>query len=186
MTFQFRFQFRGETFTLESDPHGGERELEIPLARWAIARLGPSFKEVGAVMPYWGLFPVKHIVIDPYDPVANVNLDVEKFDLAGCNILSISTLEHLGRKEYGNDTEDPEKPLRVLTRIWQDAARYFVTVPLGYNPPLDQYIRDLIGDDATIFKKTGHREWIESPGDWSLKYGSPLPYANGVVILTNL
>ncbi|MFX8585760.1 hypothetical protein ABTM35_19870, partial [Acinetobacter baumannii] len=59
-------------------------------------------------------------------------------DLTGRNVLSISTVEHIGEQRYGmNETATP---MQGLEKLFRECARYLVTFPAGYNQTLDEFV----------------------------------------------
>jgi hypothetical protein len=119
-----------------------ERAVEIPLAREFLARFpGGVGLEVGNVMSHYG--PIRHTVLDKYEADPRVvAVDVvdfhppQRFDY----ILSISTLEHVGRDEVPCEPEKSPRALAHLRALVQPDGRLFVTCPLGYNPALDRAV----------------------------------------------
>jgi len=101
------FQIDGATYSYFLHPYNqtwtNERAVEIPVIREAVnANAGKRILEVGNVLSHY--FPVAHIVVDKDERsscphILNVDfLDYTpdtKFDL----IISISTVEHIGRNE---------------------------------------------------------------------------------------
>ena len=90
-------------------------------------------------------FPISHDVLDKYEKSEGViNQDVvdfrpsQKYDL----IVSISTLEHIG---WDEEPKEPEKILLAIDRLKECLApegRMIVTLPLGYNPKMDQLLSE--------------------------------------------
>ena len=169
--------------------HIGERTIEVPIAKRWLDFYGKQIVEVGAVMPYW-MQPeeVKHLVVDPYDPYdKGLKEDAENFTFLKLNVLSISTIEHIGLTEYGNPNSDIEKANRVLLKIITEAQNYLITLPLGYNLSLDKYTETL---PTTVRKfmlvQTRADNRLEmAEVSINHKYNSPYKYANGVLFLTN-
>ena len=143
-----------------------ERAVEIPIARSFLAGV-PAEKvlEIGNVLSHYG--PVSHEVVDKYERTEGVrNEDVcdfksdKKYDL----ILSISTLEHVGWDE------EPKDELKVLTAfenlqsLLAPGGRLVVTIPLGYNPPLDKMIEEgriSFAECVYLKRKLRRNEWRE-------------------------
>ena len=100
--------------------------------------------EVGNVLPHY--FKTSHTVLDKdeADPRV-VNADVTEFetDRRYDLIVSISTLEHVGF-DY-SETVEERKILMAIDRLrsfLSPAGRLLVTLPIGYNPHLDELLRD--------------------------------------------
>lgn len=121
-----------------------ERAVEIPVARGFLAGI-PAEKvlEIGNVLSHYG--PVSHQVVDKYERAEGVvNADACDFepDRNYELILSISTLEHVG---WDEEPRDPTKVLKAfdnLRALLAPTGKLMVTIPLGYNPPLDQMISE--------------------------------------------
>ena len=171
-----------------------ERAVEVPLAEAALAAAGPSARvlEVGNVLAHY--LPVTHEVVDKYERSAGVrNVDVVDiradatlpgpFDL----ILAVSTLEHVGLDE---DVQDPGKPARAIAHLASRLApggRLWCTVPVGYNPALDEGLRDgtLGFTGLSALRRTGRdNRWEQVPVDdvWGIAYDRLLYTAHAIVV----
>jgi hypothetical protein len=170
-----------------------ERAVEIPLAaRIVQRRLGARMLEVGNVLHNYlprSALPAERVVVDRYEARPGVlNVDIvehepaEPYDL----IVSISTLEHVGRDE---EPKDPAKVLTAIERMHRWLApggELFVTVPLGYHPQLDE--RLLAG--PALFERLGFlraregNRWEQASAQEvaGAQFGSPFPGANALVV----
>ena len=122
-----------------------EREIEIAIAlRW-LERNRQDVVEIGAVMPYYQN-NVKHEVIDPYDPKATIRDFMENQDLMLMNVLSISTIEHIGLTDYATNERqnivDEDAAINALKQILDDADNCLVSFPVGYNKCLDNWVEE--------------------------------------------
>ncbi len=121
-----------------------ERSVEIPIARSFLGGIpADRVLEIGNVLSHYG--PVSHEVVDKYERAENVsNEDVcefrseKKYDL----ILSISTLEHVGWDEEPRDETKVLRAFENLPELLAPGGKLVITIPLGYNPPLDRTIGD--------------------------------------------
>ena len=169
------FVFNGKQFRYFAHPHHwtacNERVVEIPLALHYLANYkGGRILEVGNVTGHYT--SISHTVIDKFERADGVlNLDIldftptQKFDL----ILSISTFEHIGFNEnnYSNHTrycDHPENLLQAVEHAKQLLAPggvFLLTVPLCYNPFLDQWISDgsLGMTDMWFLKRDSRWNW---------------------------
>lgn len=167
-----------------------ERAVEVPLALDALAEAGPGARvlEVGNVLSHYA--PAGHTVVDKYERAPGVrNVDVVDIDLPGPFdlILAISTLEHVGLDE---EVQDPGKPARAiahLTALLAPGGRLWCTVPVGYNPALDEALRDggLGFTRLTALRRTGRRNrWEQVPVEevWGTRYDWLLYTAQAVVV----
>lgn len=127
-------------------------------------------------------------IIDPTDnhPLVNIKKSLFEVNLKGCNVLSISTIEHIGTGDYGLTTA--EKCTIALDIIIEDSLTCLVTVPIGYNKILDDYIvqlkprADLYID--LYYRSKDDNVWLHTqniPMANNIEYG-PL-MANGLFIL---
>src|SRR5262245_3390997 len=60
------------------------------------------------------------------------------FDFSGANVLSISTLEHVGTGDYG--VAKTESSPDALAKLVDESATCLLTMPIGYNPILDNHL----------------------------------------------
>lgn len=135
---------RGERYPLLHRLHGltwtTERAVEVPVAQRALERhRGKRILEVGNVLSHY--MPVAHEIVDKYERAPGVrNIDVldlppqPSYDL----ILTISTLEHVGRDEEPREPERAIRALEHLRRMLAPGGALLATVPAGYNPALDR------------------------------------------------
>lgn len=167
-----------------------ERAVEVPLAASTLAESGPDARvlEVGNVLAHY--LPVTHAVVDKYERAPGVrNVDVVDVDLPGPFdlVLAISTLEHVGLDE---EVQDPGKPARAiahLTSLLAPGGRLWCTVPVGYNPALDEGLRTgtLGFTRLTALRRTGRRNrWVEVPVEqvWGTRYDWLLYTAQAIVV----
>ena len=87
---------------------------------------------------------------------------------------------------------DGQSAGKILTAIaacralLQPDGRLVITVPLGYNPHLDQLIeQDALGQDrASFMLRSGAREWSEVARHQAVgtPFGRPWPYANALMV----
>jgi SAM-dependent methyltransferase len=137
------FTLGGESYRLLRRRHGltwvTERAVELPVAQRLLEHhRGERILEVGNVLSHY--IQVEHEVVDKYERAAGVrNVDVldlppePAYDL----ILSVSTLEHVGRDEQPREPERAARALEHLRRLLSPGGLLFATVPTGYNPELD-------------------------------------------------
>ena len=180
-------------------PAASERSIEIYLAKLFLNKYYEFEKdkvvEVGAVTPYY--LPIDHDVIDPGDETTYSRLikeDAEFSDLKGKNVLCISTIEHMGKQDYGEKELDPEKCLRFYRKICSEAKNFLVTWPVGATELLDKYFAENIDKNPDVgycfFIKLNQDPslWTYSKDiEWGLscKYGSVFPNGNAIVCIYN-
>lgn len=141
------FKFQGNTFSyfyhMYNATWRNERAVEVPIV-WHIVRghYGETILEVGNVLSHY--FPVDHDILDKYEEAMGViNRDVASFqpgkeyDL----IVSISTLEHIGWDEKPRVPKKLLRAIKNLESLLASHGRIVCTLPLGYNPRLDEMLR---------------------------------------------
>lgn len=109
-----------------------ERAVELAVAfHWLAGRKGSGL-EVGNVLGHYGV--TGHRVVDLHEQAPGVdNLDVFDVDSYYDWIVAISTIEHVRW-----DVEaDPEGAAAAVEHLRTMSDNILVTVPLGWNPPLD-------------------------------------------------
>lgn len=166
------------------------RAVEIPIAKRCLEDADGEVLEIGNVLPYY--FSTSHDVLDKYEKAEGViNQDIvdfepgKKYDL----VISISTLEHIGY-DYGEES-DPKKIMEAVERIQEflsENGKLVATMPLGYNPSLDELLEnDELGFEKHYLKRvTRYNRWeeVEREEAETAEYGSPYPAANAIVIAT--
>ena len=183
-----------------------ERCIEVPLGvRWVESLTNTSnLIEVGAVLPYYQ--STDHKVVDLYDEKATLNADVMDVDYTGMNVLSISTIEHIGTNDYtegwGGVTDrtvvDENAAILALNKILDECESCFITIPLGYNAPLDKWLKENVHllncfpyekiqhYDKTAWPPALSPVWefmIEDEEAFDAVYFSPYPSANVVLVI---
>lgn len=188
--FIITFPISGE-LQVKGSAHIGERSIEIPITKLLLRYWeGRKIIEVGAVTPHWLPGQYSHPVYDLYDDTGlAIQKDAEELDFTGLSVLSISTVEHLGLQDYSQPPHPPLDTLkaqRTLNKIIQQAADFFISIPTGYNPPLDAFIMSISPMlHVTSFSQSSpENTWVESSfPDSVARYNSPFPYANTVWFL---
>lgn len=188
------FQLNGQAYDYLLHPYilDNERAVEIPIVMGFLReRLHRDILEVGNVLPNY--FSFAHVVVDKYEKAPGViNEDIvdysppKKFDF----IVSISTLEHVGWDETPKDSEKFSKAISKLKGMLTGDGLMIATIPLGYNPHLDQQIREQrTGFPEVYFLKrtTANNQWRQAALEEvaSARYGSPFPCANAIAVLVS-
>ena len=173
------FEYRGQRLQCVYENYnvtwGNERCAEIPIARWHLAQANGPVLEVGNVLGHYGTHT--QTVIDKYETAPNVfNADItdwqtdERFDL----ILSISTFEHIGFDDEaeGDSGDKIQAAIAACRALLAPGGSLVITVPLGYNPALDELIaNDALGANESRFLLRHDRRvwrgcprWVARPG----------------------
>lgn len=168
---------------------GNERRVEIPII-WDIIKDKKSLTilEVGNVLSHY--YPIKHDVLDKYEKGKSViNQDIvsyktkKKYDY----IVSISTLEHVGWDEPEKDKMKIIQAIENLKKMLSRNGKIVFTVPLGYNPYMDDIIikKKLRLNEQYYLKRISKDNlWKETKLSKTSRvlYNSPFPYANGIIM----
>ena len=167
-----------------------ERSVEIPIIRDFLSHYeSEDILEIGNVLSHYG--DVNHAILDKFERGEGIiNEDIldfisaDKFEL----IVSISTFEHIGF----DDEVDGDSGVKILhaidasRKLLTENGRLVLTLPLGYNPSLDQLIsvNQLDSNRSFFICRTGRLQWETTNVDKALacRYGSPFPYANAIMI----
>ncbi|MFA5154712.1 MAG: hypothetical protein WC554_19355 [Clostridia bacterium] len=164
-----------------------ERAIEVPLGISFLNRHGPNTVEVGAVLSYYkerGI--IQHPIIDLYDIADTLKVSATEYSYLGKDVLSISTLEHLGKGDFGEVTSD--KLPKLFWERMRYARTYLITSPLGYNSISDSLIFEADQRGVFYLKKLDiNNNWGYSNLEEAkeLKYGEPFGWANGLAVVTN-
>lgn len=141
--------FHGDYIPFVSEYSGGtqvratERILECRLLLNAVDNLKKysdnRIIEVGGCSPYFASGMIVDI-LDCYDPSEYVNIrkDLFDFDFTGYDVISVSTIEHVGTGDYNNEIRDDS--VAALRKLLDESRSCLITFPIGYNSVLDNYI----------------------------------------------
>ena len=165
-----------------------ERCVEIPLGEHFLAQTTGPLLEVGHVLGHYGTRG--HTVIDKFETapgVINEDITTWQTDERFALIVSLSTFEHIGFDDDCGDSKEKIRAAIAACRALLAAdGRLVITVPLGYNPHLDELIEtDALGEDrASFLLRHGPREWAEVTRAEAVgtRFGCPFPYANALMV----
>ncbi len=185
------FIFQGQEFKYFDHPHNNtrinERTVEIPVSLKFLESNLENLIEVGCVTPYYS--ECLHEVIDLTDDhPKSKKIDATQYDFKNKNVLSISTVEHVGLSDYGNQVKENNAAINLCEKIIKDSLNYFITWPLGYNKVLDSWAFDK-KDTFLISRRDDNKYlWTEKKQNELTEdnkvYGS-FHCANSIIILTN-
>ena len=167
-----------------------ERAVELPLvsAFLDVAPSGARVLEVGNVLRHYGR--TSHVVVDKFETTDGViNQDIleygepQSFDV----IVAISTLEHVGWDDTPREAGRAERAVAHMRSLLRDGGRLLVSVPIGYNPPLDRAIfQHGLGFRLRHFlqRVSADNRWreVEAGAVAEARYGAPYPCANALFI----
>lgn len=185
------FTFQGQEFKYFDNPHNNtrinERTVEIPISLKFLEFNLKNLIEVGCVTPYY--HECSHEVIDLTDDhPKSKKIDATQYNFKDKNVLSISTVEHVGLSDYGNEIKENNAAIILCEKIIKDSLNYFITWPLGYNKVLDSwafenkrgYFISRRDDNKYLWIEKNQNELTED----NKVYGS-FHCANSIIILTN-
>ena len=147
--------------------------------------------EIGNVLSHYFYFD--HVIVDKYEKGKGItNIDItefnpnEKFNA----IISISTIEHVG---FDEEVKAPGKAFRAIEKVVKllsENGYALITVPLGYNPEIDDIIRNetvnLHFSKIIYLKRISQlNSWVETTMEDAIcrKYGDRYPNANSIAVI---
>ena len=140
-----------------------ERSIEIPLGEYFLKKFNNDVAEVGAVMPYYGWD--SHIIVDLTDThPKSYKKNALECNYDGFNVLSLSTVEHMMKREYNNGSD--EDSINFIKIVVKQAENYLITFPCCYNEFLDAYIKESDIPRVLIKRINQGNEWVQ---DFDLK-----------------
>jgi hypothetical protein len=167
-----------------------ERCIEIEMGiRYLNEVNNENVVEVGCVMPFYG-YP-EHKIVDLFEkhsPAGEVlNIDAEEYDFTDKNVLSLSTIEHIGKSDYDNTDIDPQKAVRILDKILKQSKTCLVTWGTRYHNELDTFVKNNLDKMGWFgYVKTQEKLWEFTAQDmrvWDMEFDTPFRYANGNVFI---
>lgn len=185
------FKYMNEDIPLYEHPYNcgyqnrrmTERSVELALAKKYICN-HINIYEIGAVTPYYMYSDSILKIIDPTDSHKRVTkASLFDVDLKGKNVLSISTVEHIGKSDYG--MHESFNVVDAINKILNESKSCLITAPYGYNKILDKWIKDNKSCDYLHFlsrKINNHWEEIDlSEWDYECSYTSL--WADGLIVI---
>ena len=116
------------------------RAIEVSLGGWFAHKFNNDIIEIGDVCWQYSVFN-NWKVLDPYGPFENaIRADVMDVDYTGLSVLSLSTFEHFSESAYGNI--DKNKPIKALEKVHREAKNYLITIPIGAERSLENYLKN--------------------------------------------
>jgi SAM-dependent methyltransferase len=142
-----------------------ERAVELAVARrWLDERQGDGLEVGNVTSHYWA---ATHRIVDLYEQAEGVeNVDLftveDRFDW----VLAISTVEHV-RWDDAHDPSGGPAAVQHLRSLLKPEGQLLVTIPFGWNPPLDQELP--LGADWW-------QCWQRAGNDWEMSDAEPVGY----------
>jgi hypothetical protein len=146
--------------------------------------------EVGNVLNHYAPFP--HRVVDKYERANGVeNIDLVDLDYVNAFdiIVSISTLEHLGFDEFPREPGKIEAGVKRMIAALRNRGTLIFTVPFGYNPEMDAFLRlNKFGFQLTFLRRDVRNRWYviehQMLSTSRFGYNARYPFANAIAIGT--
>ena len=151
---------------------------------------GARILEVGNVLSHYR--SQHHTVVDKYEQASGVlNRDIfELSDLGSFHlVVAVSTVEHVGWDESPRIPGRAVEAIHALRALLAPGGRLVLTVPVGYNPSLDQALRAGVVPFehlVALRRKGGGTAWRQVTPDeaWRAPYDFLLYSARGVLVAT--
>lgn len=159
-----------------------ERSVELALAREFIDNCNDRITEIGAVTPYYFYEGKISEIIDPTDIHARATAE-SLFDcnLKAKNVISISTVEHIGTSDYG--MHERQNAADAIEKIIEEAESFLITAPLGYNGIVDQWVADHQKNEIVkLLKRNINNHWEDITGNYEEIAYTHL-WANGLAVI---
>lgn len=147
-----------------------ERSVEVPLSHYFLQKFGPDNTiEAGAVSCHY--FDSPHRIIDLAEIHPRVeNLNALDVDYTGKNVVSISTIEHMCKREYNNGSD--QDSITFLEKVIKESDNYLITWGMAYNQVLDDYVRENNISRFHLRRVNWNNEWeTHDINDFSHKFG---------------
>lgn len=168
-----------------NDPNANERKVELPVAFWFIKNYSDNLIEIGEVTSRYE--EPSHKVYDlTKEHDSTIIMDAADINYKGANVLSISTIEHVGNGEYG--PKEPGKAWDLLCKIKKESKNYLISFPVGFNKDFDQTIIDNKEKYFLMFRDLNNN-WYKASADQTLldfEFCNPYYAGNAVAFLSNL
>jgi SAM-dependent methyltransferase len=168
----------GRQLGLVDEPYNttilNERAVELAVVFDWLPGKGAGL-EVGNVLAHYGV--TGHRVVDLHEQAPGVD-NVDVFEVAGRYdwIVAVSTVEHV-RWDVERDACGGQAAIKHLRSLLNPGGVMLVTVPLGWNPPLDAAL-PLDATKWACFERAGDSwAWCDLP-DGPVRYGPA--WANAV------
>lgn len=147
--------FEGRAYQYLAPSVQTERRIEIPLALDFLSSAPPDARILEVGNSLWQYAAIPRVIVDRYEVRPGVlNEDIVEYAPRQrfTHVVSISTLEHVGFDEPTPTRGKFVAALEALvTRCASPGAQLLVTVPVGYNPEVDEL---LLGPEVPPWRRT--------------------------------
>ena len=206
----YRQRFTSNTFSFSGKEYeyfihkysctwSNERAVEIPIFKRILLEAldkDQRILEIGRVFNHYLKNNGRWTVLDKYEfNPDTLNEDIvdykvaferDKYDL----IISVSTMEHVGFEEDGDLGKVDRAIDNILNNVLSEDGLFIFSVPLGYNPSLDEKIFSgkLSTKHVKYLKRDARMRWHEATSEEvrGSVYGDPwYVSANGLAIVSS-
>ena len=167
-----------------------ERSIELVLCFRYVDTLKGNLIEIGAITPYYRT--ISHHCLDPIDKKATIKDFAETYDFTDKNVLSISTIEHIGLGDY-NLEKNEGLSYDVLCDLYQKSKTCLISLPIGYNKYLDDKIMSNLDEfeyffyvrESMLIPLGRHTSWklINDESGFNFTYNRNPKSANSVIFI---
>ena len=168
-----------------NSPNSNERRVELPISFWFIENYSENLIEIGEVSPFYR--EPNHTVYDLVNQHGKTIVkDVMDVDYTGANVVSVSTIEHVGHGDYGHAKEEG-KAWKLFEKIRKESKNYLISFPVGYNLSLEKTLTEN-RVEYILMKRDENNNWTATKDQTlsDFKYSAPYDAGNAVAFLTNL
>lgn len=162
-----------------------ERSVELSLTKKYIDEKNVVV-EIGAVTPYYFVNNNIQDIVDPTDrhPRVNKKISLFEYDCRDRDVLSISTIEHIGTGDFG--FKESRTAVDAVLKITNEAKSCLITAPIGYNPLLDRWASqkmDSLEQDIrlSILRRSVNNHWEQLNAWEGIEYTTL--WANGLIVI---
>lgn len=187
------FEFNNEKYiyywNMYNATINNERAVEVPIVNRFIGNdlHDKHILEIGNVLPHYCILPKNYDIVDKYEKAEFVkNIDIldyfpeKSYDV----IVSISTLEHVGKDENPVDMKKAGNAIKHIKTLLKKGGQFICTIPVGYNTELDKEFKKYFDNVYFMKKISKDNIWEQCSKEDALKakYDIPYPAANAIMI----
>lgn len=166
-----------------------ERIVEIPLLYYYLVNISNPI-EIGCVSPYY--WKSNHKIYDLTDDHPSCKkTNAKNIEVKNKNIVSISTIEHFDIDNYQISENEKIDPIEYINNVIDKSNKYLITIPLGYNERLTDYLVSNNSQNKIIsFLARDKNFWIQKNNieltSNDLFYNKHIWFANSVCVIENI
>lgn len=168
-----------------NSPDSNERKVELPVLFWFIENYSENLIEIGEVSSFYR--EPEHKVYDLVNQHEKTIIkDGIDIDYTNANVVSVSTIEHVGHGDYDHPKEEG-KAWKLFEKIRKEAKNYLISFPVGYNRDLEKVLTEN-NVEYILMKRDENNKWTSVKDQYfsDFKFCDPYYAGNAVALLTNL